>query len=128
MASDKVNILVVDDNLSARMEAKQCVKNLGHSVMLAEDGESALHLLTQNNFDLVLLDLLMPGINGIEVLQRIQSNDHLRGMPVIIVSGTEDIEDIEQCKKAGAVGFVAKPIDSETLADALDNCLSKKHV
>ena len=128
MASETANILVVDDNLSARMEVKQCVKKLGHMAMLAEDGESALHLLRRNKFDLVLLDLLMPGIDGIEVLRKIQSDEKVRRVPVIIVSGSEDTKDIEQCKKAGAVGFITKPIDSETLAAALDNCLSKKHV
>lgn len=128
MASERANILIVDDDLTARMEAQQCVKKLGHMAMLAEDGDSALHLLTRNKYDLVLLDLLMPGVDGIEVLQRIQSDEEMKRVPVIIVSGSDDVEDIEQCKKEGAVGFISKPIDSETLAAALESCLSTKHV
>ena len=128
MASDSLNVLIVDDNLVARMEAKQCVKSLGHSSILANDGETALQLLLSNNFDLVLLDLLMPGMDGLEVLQRIQSDDRLKKVPVIIVSGTDDIDDIEYCKKLGAVGFLAKPIESKLFTTEIDILLSKNHV
>lgn len=124
MTNHSRHILVVDDNMLARMEAMQCVKNLGYSATMASDGDTALELLRSKQFDLILLDLIMPKQDGFSVLQRVQSDEQLKKIPVIVLSGTKEDGDIARCLKLGAEGYLFKPIDSYLLASELEKHLS----
>lgn len=116
MTANPLHILVVDDDMLARMTAVQCVKQQGHRVSTAEGGAKALEMLNADRFDLILLDLLMPDIDGLEVLTKIKGDPELRDTPVIMVSGAEETESITKCIESGAAGHLPKPLDPTLLA------------
>jgi len=126
MTDQTGHILVVDDDTLGRMQAAQCVKLQGHRVTLAEGGAQALELLRSQTFELVLLDLMMPDVDGFEVLRQMQADEKLRAVPVIVVSGADETESIARCIEMGAVGHVAKPIDPELLAARVQAALTEK--
>jgi CheY-like chemotaxis protein len=104
-------LLVVDDNemnrdmLSRRLAAK------GHSVIVAEDGERALRMIEEDRPDLVLLDVMMPGISGLEVLQRLREKYSVSDMPVIMATAMDASKDIVEALRLGANDYVTKPLD-----------------
>ena len=127
MAESSLHILVVDDDMMARMTAAQCVKLAGHTASIAENGVEALEMLQTDNYDLILLDLLMPDMVGFEVLKRIKDNSQLSTIPVIMISGAEETESMTRCIEMGACGFLSKPLDPTQLAKQLADCLNKFH-
>lgn len=123
MTENLLHILVVDDDMLARMTAVQCVKQAGHTAAMAEDGVRAMEMLQSDKYDLVLLDLLMPEMDGFEVLRQIKENPQLKNIPVIMVSGADDAESMAKCIQMGAVGHLAKPLDSVLLANLIAGCM-----
>jgi len=117
-------VLIVDDDALARMAASQCVKQCGHSARLAGGGKEALSMLRSEGFDLVLLDIEMPDMDGMAVLASMKEDTRTRGIPVLMVSGTEQAESIERCMQLGAAGHLSKPLDPAELADRLETFLS----
>jgi len=126
MADQTGHILVVDDDMMARMEAAQCAKLQGHTVTMADSGTQALQLLRSQAFDLVLLDLMMPEVDGFEVLRQMQADEKLREIPVLVVSGADETESVERCMEMGATGHLAKPVDPELLATRVSAALTEK--
>lgn len=120
------SVLVVDDNGVNRFMLSQHVNRLGHAVTTAEDGPRALELLRSSPFDLVLLDVMMPGMSGHDVLQTIKSDPALRGIPVIMVSGLDEIDSVARCIEGGAEDYLPKPIDSILLRARINASLEKK--
>jgi len=104
-------LLVVDDNemnrdmLSRRLAAK------GHAVLVAEDGDRALQMIAEDRPDLVLLDVMMPGISGLEVLQRLRKKYSVSDMPVIMATAMDASKDIVEALRLGANDYVTKPLD-----------------
>lgn len=123
MTENELHILVVDDDMLARMTAIQCVKQQGHTVSMAEGGAQALEMLRSDKYDLVLLDLLMPDMDGLEVLTKIKEDPQLRGIPVIMVSGADEADSIAKCIEMGAAGHLPKPLDPTLLATQIGTCL-----
>lgn len=121
-------ILVVDDNASNRDLLKRRLERQGHSVVLAEDGSSALALIESGNFDLVLLDLLMPDVSGFDVLVALKSRSSLRDIPVIMISALQEIDSIVRCIEAGAEDYLAKPFDPVLLRARVGSSLEKKRL
>ncbi len=104
-------ILVVDDDaLSRRLLEKRLIQE-GHEVLVAADGRQGLTTLAASPCDVVLLDILMPDLDGFEVLERIKADPDLRHIPVIMISGLEDIESVVRCIEMGAEDFLPKPFD-----------------
>ncbi len=104
-------ILVVDDTEFNRdMLARRLTKQ-GMTVLTAETGEEALEILPKHTFDLILLDVMMPGIDGVEVLRRIRETHSPADLPVIMVTAKDASEDMVEAFKAGANDYVTKPID-----------------
>ena len=122
-----MHILVVDDDMMARMTAGQCVKQAGHTARIAKNGVEALEMLQADSYDLVLLDLLMPEMDGFEVLKRIKDNAQLSATPVIMISGAEETESTTRSIEMGACGFLSKPLDPTQLVKQLADCLNKFH-
>lgn len=120
------SVLVVDDNGVNRFMLSQHVGRLGHAVTTAEDGPKALELLRSAPFDLVLLDVLMPGMTGHDVLQTIKSDPALRPIPVIMVSGLDEIDSVARCIEGGAEDYLPKPIDAVLLRARINASLEKK--
>jgi two-component system sensor histidine kinase/response regulator len=102
-------LLVVDDDSVNRVLLKR-IFEAEHTVVGASNGTAALELLEREKFDLVLLDLMMPGMNGYQVLERIRQNPALADLPVIIISAKSDNSDVVRGLEMGAHDFIAKPI------------------
>ncbi len=119
-------ILAVDDNEINLQILLACLSGLGHQTLSATGGESALNLLRSESFDLVLLDVVMPGIDGFEVLSQIKNDIKLRHLPVIMVSGLEEMDAVIRCISTGADDFLPKPFDPVLLRARIDACLERK--
>ena len=120
------SILVVDDlpenlDLMSRLLGK-----MNCSVITADTGMRALSLLETEAVDLVLLDLVMPNIDGKEVLARIKQSDHLRAIPVIMISGRQDMDQIVDCIQVGADDYLLKPVNSVLLNARIKSGLERK--
>ena len=110
-ASDPGVILTVDDMPENRDLVSRLLSKAGHTVLTAESGEEALELLGTMGVDVVLLDLMMPGIGGAEVLKRLKDDEQLRATPVIMISGRQDMDQIIACIQAGADDYLLKPFN-----------------
>jgi len=119
-------ILIVDDDENIRYTLLKYLKREGFTnLVTAENGKIALDKLNDNDFDLVLLDLKMPEMDGIEVLSNIKNNDNLRHIPVIMISAKDEIENVTQCIEIGAEGFLSKPFNSKLLRARINASLGK---
>ena len=121
-------ILVVDDNASNRDLLSRRLQRQGHTVLQAEDGTIALALVEKEALDLVLLDLMMPGISGYDVLALLKSDPRFRKIPVIMISALTELDSIVRCIEAGADDYLAKPFDPTLLRARVGSSLEKKHL
>ncbi len=119
-------VLVVDDNASTLDLLSRRLRRDGHEVTSCDNGEGALELLDDAGYDLVLLDLLMPGLSGIEVLRRIKASPATAGLPVIIVSALDEVESACHCIEAGADDYLTKPINPVLLRARMTASLERK--
>jgi two-component system cell cycle response regulator len=121
-------ILVVDDDPINRMLLTRELERQGHRVVAAEDGLKALEALDAEPFDIVLLDVLMPGLDGHETLARIERDEKLRHIPVIMVSALDDIKSVVRCIEMGAADYLPKPFDPVLLRARINGSLTKKRL
>jgi len=121
-------VLVVDDSSVNRYMLAQHVASLGHQATTAGDGREALGLLESTPFDLVLLDLMMPEMDGHEVLERMKGDPRLREIPVIMISGFDEIQAVVRCIEQGAEDYLPKPWDRVLLQARMGACLEKKRL
>jgi serine phosphatase RsbU (regulator of sigma subunit)/FixJ family two-component response regulator len=121
-------VLVVDDNEANRDLLARYLGRLGHTVVLAENGRQALERAAQETFDLVLLDIMMPEVNGYEVLQRLKGDAASRDIPVIMISALDEIESVARCIEAGAEDYLPKPFNPTLLRARVNACLEKKRL
>jgi adenylate cyclase len=105
------SILVVDDDRINRLLLAKTLVASGHHVQTAENGREALEVLRAGPVDVVLLDIVMPELDGIETLEQIKGDPALRDLPVIMVSAVDDYERVVQCIELGADDYLAKPFD-----------------
>ena len=122
----KGSVLVVDDNAVNRDLLSRRLVRHGHRVTTVEDGRRALQLLQTHSFDLVLLDIMMPEMNGYQVLQRLKADEKLRHIPVIMISALDEIDSVVRCIHLGAEDYLAKPFDPVLLRARIGACLEKK--
>ncbi|WP_299512921.1 adenylate/guanylate cyclase domain-containing protein [uncultured Limnohabitans sp.] len=122
-------LLVVDDSKLMRMGISRSLRQLGvEHIELASNGREALQLLSQEAFDLMLLDVEMPEMTGLEVLADMQNKPELRGFPVIVISGGQDIEDVVRCIEMGAEDYLPKPFSPVLLKARLTTSIEKKRL
>ena len=95
-------ILIVDDNVVNRQLIQRYVQTLGHGTHLAADGAHALEILAGNDIDLMLLDLFMPKMNGYMVLEKMRQDNLLHRVPVIVISGYDEVDAVVRCIEQGA--------------------------
>jgi signal transduction histidine kinase len=126
MADESGRILVVDDNRVNRLKLSLGLEQQGHTVSLAEGGREALELLEAEPYDVVLLDILMPEMDGYEVLERIKGDRRLRDIPVIVISALDEIESVVRCIEMGAEDYLPKSFNPTLLRARLNSSLQKK--
>ncbi len=123
----KSPLLVVDDNELNRDMLSRRLKSRGYIVDTAEDGYRALEMIAEGNFDLVLLDVMMPGISGLEVLEKLREKSGPADLPVIMATAKDTSEDIVAALKLGANDYVTKPLDFPVVLARVQSALSLKH-
>ena len=119
-------ILAVDDMPENRELISRLLSRAGHTVISAVSGEEALELLETRGVDVVLLDLMMPGIGGAEVLRRMKEHDGLRATPVIMISGRQDMDQIIACIQSGADDYLLKPFNPVLLQARISAGIERK--
>ncbi|HEY6130892.1 MAG TPA: adenylate/guanylate cyclase domain-containing protein [Halioglobus sp.] len=124
--SDPGFILAVDDLQENRELVARNLSRNGHFVITAASGEEALRALQQSDVDVVLLDLLMPGMDGREVLRRIKEHPDWRATPVIVISGSQDMDGIIECIEAGADDYLFKPFNPVLLQARIKAGIERK--
>lgn len=110
---EKKKVLVVDDSLLIRKLLQDFLEKKGYTVLLAEDGKEALEMINKDMPDMMLLDITMPVMDGIEVLEKLKKINV--NLPVIIVTNTADIKIARETLEKGAYDYVTKPIDFDYL-------------
>jgi class 3 adenylate cyclase/CheY-like chemotaxis protein len=119
-------LLVVDDNESNRAVLSQRLTRQGHTVSAASGGREALELLGKELFDLVLLDVMMPDMDGYQVLEKMKSDAVLRHLPVVMISARGDLEGMVRCLELGAEDYLAKPFNPVLLRARIGASLAQK--
>lgn len=117
-------ILIVDDALLSRKMVKKILKSLGHETIEVKDGEEAILMIQQHQPQCVCLDMLIPKLNGIEVLQKLRSDNCL--IPVIVITADTQQTTRQQCLELNALAVLNKPAKAEQLSELIEQALSKK--
>ena len=121
-----MKILVVDDFSTMRRIIKNLLKDLGFtSIQEADDGNTALPMLVQGDFDFVVTDWNMPGMQGIDLLHAIRADDNLKHLPVLMVTAEAKKEQIVAAAQAGVNGYVVKPFTAATLKEKLEKIFER---
>jgi len=121
-------ILVVDDNRVNSLLLGRGLEQQGHAVVFAEHGREALDLLRRQHFDLMLLDVLMPELDGYQVLAELKLDPHLRDIPVIMTSSLDELDSVVKCIEMGAEDYLNKPINPVLLNARITASLEKKRL
>ena len=122
-------VLVVDDSDDNRFTLTRRLEREGYTdVAEARNGRETLRLLRQKRFDLVLLDIMMPEMNGIQVLEHMRADMALREIPVIMISAVDELDSVVRCIELGAADYLAKPFNPILLRARVGACLEKKRL
>jgi adenylate cyclase len=121
-------VLVVDDDRVNRMLLTRSLEREGHRVRCAENGAEALELLHDDPCDVVLLDIVMPELDGVSVLEHVKGDPALQDVPVIMISGVDDTESVVRCIEIGADDYLPKPFDPVLLRARISAGLTKKRL
>jgi class 3 adenylate cyclase len=122
------HILVVDDNKMNRLLLARGLEQQGHRVSFAENGRQALEMLRARGFDLVLLDVLMPEMDGYQVLAELMADTELKNVPVVMVSAVGELDSVAKCIEMGAEDYLPKPINPVLLKARVGSSLEKKRL
>jgi CheY-like chemotaxis protein/tRNA A-37 threonylcarbamoyl transferase component Bud32 len=119
-------VLVADDNPEARRMLQVRIEREGYRVLLVEHGRQALELLAREPVDAILLDINMPEMDGYQVLAAVKADARLAHVPILIISGGGDHEDLVRCIELGAVDYLPKPFNQAVLRARLSTCIAGK--
>jgi two-component system OmpR family response regulator len=119
-----LHILLAEDDASIRSIAEMSLTRVGgHQVTAVTDGAQALAKLEEQSFDLILLDIMMPGLDGFETCRRIKASDTTSAMPVIFLTARAQAHEMQQGLSLGAVGYIIKPFDPMILPEQINEIL-----
>src|SRR5262245_45494534 len=104
-------VLVADDDPFYRDIAVASLRDAGYDVTAAADGKEALELIAETAPDIAIIDVIMPGMNGIDILHQVRSAGPHRALPIVVITGNDDTESIQRAYDAGATSFLAKPLN-----------------
>jgi adenylate cyclase len=122
------SVLVVDDNEFNRDMLSRRLERQGHKVLQAENGRKALELLERRSVDVVLLDILMPELDGLQTLELLKANPRHRHTPVIMLSALDELDSVVRCIENGAEDYLPKPFNPVLLNARIGACLEKKRL
>jgi adenylate cyclase len=128
MNVESASILIVDDNADDRELLALHLKRLGHRITFAENGRAALELMRSQPFDLVLLDIRMPEMDGFQVLEHLKTDQTLRHLPVVVLSGSHELNSAARCIELGAEDYLLKPYQKVLLNARINASLEKKRL
>ena len=128
MAERGARLLVADDNKVNRLLLARSLELQGHRVSTAENGRIALEMLRNDAFDLLLLDMEMPEMDGFQVLEQLVGDTKLRDLPVLVTSSLEGVAHVVRCIELGADDFLKKPVNPVLLKARIDSSLEKKRL
>jgi two-component system, NtrC family, sensor kinase len=128
MPSEQGYVLIVDDNEANRDVLARRLDREGHTVAVAENGHQALEMMRAQEFDLVLLDIIMPGMDGYQVLEYLKADAALRHIPVIVISAVDALDSAVRCIELGAEDYLSKPFNQVLLKARIDASLEKKRL
>src|SRR5215470_7869034 len=119
-------VLIVDDNDYNRFTLSMRLESCGYgNILTAENGREALEKMRSGPVDLVLLDIMMPELDGYAVLAEMRADVALRDIPVVMISALEDINSVVRCIELGATDYLTKPFNPVLLKARVDNCIEK---
>lgn len=116
-------ILIVDDSPSQLLGIKRIVEKMGHEAFTAEDGAAGVEAAKREKPDLILMDVVMPNLNGFQATRQISKNDETAHIPIVLVTTKDQDTDRVWGMRQGAKGYVTKPIKESDLAEALKELL-----
>ncbi len=125
--ADGKRILVVDDDESIRNGLRELFESNGYQVDTAKEGFMAGALIEQYRPALIILDLIMPGLDGFFVCEHVKKQEHLKDIKIIVLTGYPSRENIQEVKRAGANKVIPKPVDNEIILKEVQNLLGAKH-
>jgi DNA-binding response OmpR family regulator len=117
------NILVVDDSLTERELIKKTLQEEGYGIETADNGEDALKMVKENDYDLIILDVVMPGKNGFQVCREIKKDEFTSDIPIILVTSKGQESDKFWGKRQGADEYIVKPFQIEELISTVKRLL-----
>jgi len=118
-------ILVIDDSVQVRESIRELIEGRGHECLLAENGERAIEMAVEENPDLIILDMSLPRVNGIEMLKRIREKTSLIDTPILMLSRHSTSRDKLACYAYGVNRFASKPVSPEELFENIDILLKR---
>jgi CheY-like chemotaxis protein len=121
----KLRILVIDDNASFRELLRIMLSNEGYAVEEAEDAVEGGKAVLAAQPDLVICDIDMPYMDGLELLSALRADPSIASLKVILLSGRKDIETLTKAEQLGALDYLIKPVTRERLLDSINTCLKK---
>lgn len=128
MTSAANTILVVDDDHNVRHLLNLFLRSLGYSIVTAENGKAALDLLGTTPVDLILLDMMMPVMTGLDLLKELKANPAFAELPVIIISSESDVDNIATCIQLGAEDYLSKPFNTTILSARISRSLENRRL
>jgi twitching motility two-component system response regulator PilH len=117
-------VLIVDDSPAQIFTLKNLVEEWGHEALIAENGDQAFELASQEKPDVILMDIIMPGMSGFQTTRKLSKDPATQGIPVIFVSNKDGESDRVWGMRQGAIGYVTKPVNPELLFTAISNAVA----
>lgn len=124
-AESKGTILIIDDSSVNNLLLENILEAEGYTVKVAFNGKEALDIISKEHPHIILLDIMMPGMNGFNVLEELKKQESTSGIPVIMVSAKSDAVDIDKSMEIGAIDYIIKPINIKTILDKIEHYIIK---
>ena len=118
-------ILVIEDNEEIRENTSEILELAGYTVINASNGKEGLLAATEGSPDIILCDIMMPGLDGYEVFDLLKNKVETSHIPIVYVSASAEKSDVKRAMDMGACGYVRKPFEVEELMEAINKCLAK---
>ncbi len=123
----KKKVLIVDDSGLVRLVVRDELSKAGYDTYTASSGDKAIKFCKTNKPDLILLDVMLPGINGFETCERLKNDPETKRIPVVFMTAKDHPEDIQSGKRAGAAGYLIKPFEGDELQKTVSKLISKSN-